>query len=95
MGIKTKRSIWKKPQGYKKERNVCLLKKVLYGLKRAPLQWRKELTNFLKQKDMIEPKTDQCVFKSQGQEELYLGIQVGDGSVTGSDLFKINSLLIQ
>jgi len=46
------------PEGYTENGKVCLLKKLLYGLKQVPYTWNKHFTDFLKTKGLQPLKSE-------------------------------------
>lgn len=84
----------KLPEGFNHPRKVCLLKKALYGLRQAPLQWFKKLSDFLKKEGFTQLKSDKCVFKNpRTMKTLYIAIHVDDGLIVGEDIQEIKSLM--
>ena len=82
------------PKDFETNGKICKLKKAIYGLKQAPQQWFKRLTDFLKSEGLIQLKTDQCVFKS-ANTKLFVGIHVDDGLAIGnrSEILKLMNKL--
>jgi len=56
----------KMPPGFVKKGKVLRLKKALYGLRRSPLLWQKNLTNSLKELGFKEVPQEPCVMLSGG-----------------------------
>lgn len=52
--------LMKLPEGYNHLEQICVLQKALYGLRQAPRQWYKKLTDFLKAEGLIRTKSDRC-----------------------------------
>ena len=82
----------KVPEGFEGKNKVCRLKKALYGLKQAPLRWFKRLTTFLKQENIIQLKSDRCIFKTE-DNSIVMAIHVDDGIIMGKDLEQISLLI--
>jgi len=81
------------PDDMKLPGKICRLIKSIYGLKQAPQQWFKKLTNFLISEGLNQLQTDQCVFKSQDSRDMiYVAIHVDDGIVVGRGN-RVNQLL--
>ncbi|XP_046389411.1 uncharacterized protein LOC124158260 [Ischnura elegans] len=80
------------PEGFDQPGKICLLHKSLYGLRQAPCQWNKKFTTTLKELNMIQLKTDPCIFKSQAGD-MFLAIHVDDGIIIGKEKEKIKKLL--
>jgi hypothetical protein len=72
------------PEGYKNKGKICLLKKALYGLRKAPSRWNKKFTNFLKEEGLNQLKSNQCIFKND-TINVYLAIHVYDGIIIGEN----------
>ena len=53
------------PPGFKKEGKVWLLARALYGPRRSPLLWQKELTKTLLEFDLKQVSEDPCLFASE------------------------------
>jgi hypothetical protein len=68
------------------------LNKALYGLKQASLSWNKRFTNFLKSKNVIQLKSEPCLFMKEDRK-LFLGIYVDDGILVGENIEEMNNLL--
>lgn len=60
------------------------MKKLIYGLKQAPVKFNKKLTTFLKKERMTQLKTEQYIFKSEFNS-LILEIYVDDGIIIGQN----------
>lgn len=43
-------------------KNVCKLKKSLYGLKQALRCWNQKFTKFLSQYEFVTSESDECIF---------------------------------
>ena len=56
----------KMPPGYTKKGKVLRLRKALYGLRRSPLLWQKNLTNSLKELGFKEVPQEPCVMLNGG-----------------------------
>jgi hypothetical protein len=56
----------KLPPGYTKKGKVLRLRKALYGLRRSPLLWQKNLTNSLKELGFKEVPQEPCVMLNGG-----------------------------
>jgi len=82
------------PEGYNCKGKVFKLKKALYGLKQASLSWNIRFTDFLKEKNFISLKSEQCIFK-KNNGDLILGIYVDDGILIGNDLQEIEETIKQ
>ena len=54
------------PPGYKKPNTVLLLQKALYGLRRSPLLWQKELTKTLRELGFQPVPHEPCIFSRDG-----------------------------
>lgn len=80
------------PEGYEYGNRVCKLKKALYGLKQAPLKWNQRFADFLKNRKLIQLKTEQCIFK-QEDNKLILGIYVDDGIILWKDKNELKRLI--
>jgi hypothetical protein len=53
------------PQGYEvkgKENLVCMLKKILYGLKKAPRKWSLKFDRFMTEQGYSRCHSDHCVY---------------------------------
>ncbi|GJS62449.1 ribonuclease H-like domain-containing protein [Tanacetum coccineum] len=82
----------KPPQGYYASdyNKVCILKKSLYGLKRAPRQWNAKLTCALVENGFSQSKSDYSLFtKSDNGVFLALLVYVDDIIITGNDTSEI------
>ena len=71
------------PYGLKvfgKERIVCKLEKLLYGLKQSPSQWYKRFDKFMIDHKYTRSKYDHCVYvrKLQDGSYIYLLLYVND-----------------
>lgn len=60
---------------------VLKLKKVLYGLKKAPYYWHRKFDEFMKKEEFKKSNYDNCVYY---KESIYLLIYVDDIIITGS-----------
>lgn len=80
------------PESFNYKNKLCKLTKSLYGLKQASLNWNERFTNFLKQNDLIQLKTDQSVFKHK-KSNLILAIYVDDGILIGKDIKEMDKLI--
>lgn len=80
------------PEGFDDEGKICKLKKSLYGLKQAPLQWNIKFTEFLKQKGLVQLKTERCVFKTE-DSSMFIAIYVDDGIIYSKTEKDITSIL--
>lgn len=53
-------------EGYRQETGkICKLKKTLYGLKQASIQWNKKFTGILKRKGLKQLSGERCLFKKE------------------------------
>ena len=71
------------PDGFKvarKEKMVCKLEKLLYGLKQSPRQWYKRFDKFMIGKKYTRSKYDHCVYlrKLQDRSYIYVLLYVDD-----------------
>ena len=77
------------PEGFVvkgQEKNVCRLKKSIYGLKQSALQWNKQLHKSLLEMKFIRCKADPgTYFKIIGEEIIILLIYVDDALFMGSN----------
>ena len=80
------------PEGFNYGNKLCKLTKSLYGLKQASVNWNERFARFLKQNDLEQLKTDQCIFKHK-KGSLVLAIYVDDGIVIGKSMKEINKLV--
>ncbi|VVC41565.1 Reverse transcriptase, RNA-dependent DNA polymerase [Cinara cedri] len=88
-----KEILMKIPERYNAPEKICLLIKALYGLKQAPLQCNKRLTDFLKDKNIKQLNSDQCVFKRKNKDkQMFLAIHVDHGILFGEDKHEMNML---
>ena len=77
-----------------KEKLVCRLKKILYGLKRAPMQWYLKLDMFMFEQGYTKYHSDHCVYlknQNYGSYIIFL-LYVDDMLVAGSNMQEINVL---
>lgn len=81
------------PKGFDYKNKICKLFKAMYGLKQASLSWNKRFTNFLKQNNLEQLKTNQCIFKHE-KSNLLLTIYVDDGIIKDKNKKEINKLII-
>ena len=63
-----------------KENMVCVLKKLLYGLKQSPRQWYKYFDSFIREKRYTRSHYESCVYynKLPRGEYIYLLLYVDD-----------------
>ena len=59
--------------------SVCFLKKGLYGLKQAPRAWNNKFHEFLSSYGLERSYADPCVYVSDKEGYIILGIYVDDG----------------
>ena len=70
----------KQPLGFNDNSGrVCLLKKGLYGLKQAPRAWNDKFHEFLSSYGLERSSADPCVYVSDKEGYIILGIYVDDG----------------
>lgn len=82
-------------EGFKvkgKENLVCKLKKILYGLKRAPHQWYKKFDSFMLDHCFKRLEVDHCVYIKRYDQEKYiiLLLYLYDMLIVGHDKNMIN-----
>lgn len=82
------------PEGYDEKNKVCLLKKSLYGLKQASLNWNQRFTKFLLSKGLVAIKTEHCIFKNKNGT-MFLAIYVDDGIIFSKNEQEMQNLLIE
>ena len=82
------------PKGIPNPNNkVCLLKKFLYGLKQASMQWHSKLLENRKFLGFYQSKNDYSLFIKRNQNQIIIVVvYVDEILVTGSDLHEINRL---
>lgn len=74
--------------------HVCLLKKALYGLKKAPSAWFQRFSSFLIQLAFCCSHTDPSLFVFHKQYDIiYLLLYVDDIIVTGNNTSLLDSLI--
>ena len=85
----------KQPEGFMvkgQERKVCQLRKVIYGLKQAALQWNKQLHKSLLEMGFIHCKSNPGThFKIIRKEIIILSIYVNDALFMGSNKTQVLS----
>jgi len=73
------------PEGFNvpgREKEVCLLKKSLYGLKQASRTWNKTFDSFLVNYGLSRSSADPCVYyQASGEETTIVAVWVDDGLV--------------
>lgn len=77
-----------------KEHQVCMLKKLLYGLKQSPRQWNKKFDQFMKKKGFGRSEHDRCVYTkelSEG-ERVYLLMYVDDMLIAAKNVIDVAEL---
>lgn len=82
------------PTGYTKALpgQVCKLKKSLYGLKQASMQWNVELTKFSVHNGFVQSKSDYSLFtKSSTGKVIHILVYVDDLLIIGNDAYGIYS----
>ncbi|KAI5324745.1 hypothetical protein L3X38_033818 [Prunus dulcis] len=73
--------------------NLCILKKVLYGLKQSPRAWFGRFTAAMRKFGYQHADTDHTLFiKHRASKVTLLFIYVDDMSVTGDDTVEIEEL---
>ena len=77
-----------------KEDHVCLLKKLLYGLKQSPRQWYKRFDTFMLSHDYSRSNYIYCVYhkKLSNGSFVYLFLYVDDMLIAAKSMFEINRL---
>lgn len=88
------------PEGYKvedKERQVCRLRKSLYGLKKSPRQWYKRFDSFMLKHGFSRSEYDCCVYiqKLQGDNYIYLLLYVDAMLIASKSKVEIDRLKSQ
>lgn len=88
------------PEGYKvegKERQVCRLRKSLYGLKQSPRQWYKRFDSFMLKHGFSRSEYDCCVYirKLRGGDYIYLLLYVDDMLIASKSKVEIDRLKSQ
>jgi hypothetical protein len=83
------------PQGYEvkgKEILVCRLKKIFYGLKKAPRKWYLKCDRFMTEQGYSRCHFDRCVYFKRIENGSYiiLLLYVDDMIVVGSNMQDIN-----
>lgn len=80
------------PEGFERGSKVCKLKKSLYGLKQASLEWNRCFTDFLKSFKLKPLRSDTCVYINEScnitkptNSILILCIYVDDGLIMSND----------
>ena len=85
----------KQPEGFMvkgKEKKVCQLRKAIYGLKQAALQWNKQLHKSLLEMGFIRCKSDPgTYFKIIGGEIIILLVYVNNALFMGSNKTQVLS----
>lgn len=71
---------------------VCLLNKSIYGLKQALIEWKMELSEFMKSLGFKETCDDPCVYYNQDRS-IIVALHVVDGQMIGRDLKVMNTIL--
>ena len=83
----------KQPEGYDDNSGrVCKLKRSLYGLRQAPLQWNKKISGVLRQLDLKPCTGDPCVFV-RDCDKLIFALFVDDGLCVASSRRVIDEFL--
>ncbi|KAL5740548.1 hypothetical protein ACOSQ2_029728 [Xanthoceras sorbifolium] len=85
------------PEGFEiegKKDHVCLLKKLLYGLKQSPRQWYKRFDSFMVGHGYSRSQYDSCVYlrKLKDGSFVYLLLYVDDMLIAAKDMFELNKL---
>ena len=88
------------PDGFKvagKEKMVCKLEKLLYGLKQSPRQWYKRFDKFMIRQKYTRSKYDHCVYlrKLQDGSFIYLLLYVDDMLIASRSQTEIEKLKTQ
>jgi hypothetical protein len=69
-----------------KDSHVCILKRALHGLKRAPKAWYSRIDSYLQGMDFTKSEADSNLYYIiVGGEPLILVLYVDDLSLTGSE----------
>ena len=83
------------PEGFiekGKEKKVCQLRKAIYSLKQAALQWNKQLDKSLLEMEFTRCKSDPgTYFKIVGGEIIILLVYVNDALFMGSNKIQVLS----
>ncbi|KAE8681667.1 GDSL esterase/lipase [Hibiscus syriacus] len=95
-----KESDEEEPDGFKvteKEKMVCKLEKLLYGLKQSPRQWYKRFDKFMIGQKYTRSKYDHCVYlrKLQDGSYIYLLLYIDDILIASRSQTKITKLKTQ
>jgi len=85
------------PEGYvDKEHHeyVCKLRRAIYGLKQAPIQFNKKMCGTLKNIGLMPIHSDRCVFIGQvGDNTVYMALYVDDAILASSSIRAIDSVI--
>ncbi|CAK9821232.1 Retrovirus-related Pol polyprotein from transposon TNT 1-94 [Anthophora plagiata] len=85
------------PPGYKNDRlpdAVFKLHRSLYGLKQSPKCWNEKFTKFLKEFNLVNIASDQCVFVGVvNSSKVYLVLYVDDGLIVSENESAIKRVL--
>lgn len=75
-----------------KEDHVCLLKKILYGLKQSPRQWYKRFDTFMVEHRYNRSNYDNCVYckRLSNGSFIYLLLYVDDMLIVSKSMVEIN-----
>lgn len=81
------------PEGFTADATkVWLLKRSLYGLKQAPRQWNQWLTEFLRNRNLLQSRNDDCLFYSH-EPLIIVIIYVDDGAIFTKDQITADNLM--
>jgi transposase InsO family protein len=84
------------PDDKKTDNKVCKLKKAIYGLKNAPIEWYRKFNKFMIAEKYKKLETDNCLYiKKINEEILYVSIYVDDILVMGSTENEIENLKVK
>lgn len=87
--------LMEQPEGYEVEgRQVCCLKKSLYGLKQSPRKWNQRFNSFMCSVGYQRSRYDTCVYIKKLSEDthIYLLLYVDDMLIASSDKEEIKKL---
>jgi hypothetical protein len=76
------------PQGYEteEEKEKCLLKKTLYGLKQSPREWNAVIHKYLLSQGFKQSMADPCIYiKRESHEPIFVGVYVDDIITLGEE----------
>ncbi|CAM8974082.1 unnamed protein product [Rhodiola kirilowii] len=90
----------RQPEGFivgDPEKQVCLLKRSLYGLKQSPRLWYRRFDEFVFNCGFKRSDYDLCIYYKnvQGQSVIYLLLYVDDMLIASHDIAAINDLKVQ